>query len=121
MRRELALRLNRVLCAALLISLVFGCQHSTSPSAVVFRKTTGTILLKPTMGFYFIKADRPVKNVEEFYPENLPDEYKRDSLRIRFSGIVTTPPDLPAPYMSVKSYFVEIHSADPQALFLRIL
>ena len=90
--------------------LISGCQKSTAPSTDEFQNVSGIVIKKTILNLYFIALDIPVDNISEFYPENMADAFKRDSLRVRFSGKITTPPDPPAPYLSVKLSSIEIIS-----------
>jgi hypothetical protein len=94
----------------ILLALIFsgGCQHTTPPSTDEFQSATGTVKWKSALHLYFIKIDVPVQNITEFYPENMADDFKQDSLRVRFSGKLIIPPDdPPAPYASVNLSFIE--------------
>lgn len=97
-----------VLATLLTLILTSGCHDSTTSPTDEFQNVTGTVIKKSTFDLYFIELDTPYQNnIKEVYPENLSDVFEHDSLRVRFSGKITTPPDPPALYISVKLSFIE--------------
>jgi hypothetical protein len=89
-------------------AFVISCHEASQPVEIDIQNATGTIVKKyPEL--YLIEADAPiVDRTKTIYPENLADSFKRDSLRVRFSGhIITPPPDPPYAYPSLKLSFIE--------------
>lgn len=79
-----------------LLVLFLGCSHTGEPSKDDIINFTGTIIQK-SADLYLIRSDIAYGNGSTlFYPTNLGNEFKRDSLRVRFSGSFEN--DLPSPY-----------------------
>ena len=98
-----------ILLLTLLVTiLVIGCQDAKQPTENDIQNVTGTII-KKYPNLYLIDADTPIVDYTKIiYPENLADSFKRDSMRVRFSGyIITPPPDPPAMYPIIKLSFIE--------------
>jgi hypothetical protein len=101
--------MKTLLCISvlLLFTLAAACQHSQQPNNDDFQNYAGVVISQSTE-LYLIRSDIPVQdNMKIFYPENLDDSFKHDSLRVRFSGKITTPPDPPSQYPTVRLSSIE--------------
>jgi hypothetical protein len=91
----------------LIFALTFGCQDSGAPNTDDFQNYTGMVIKQSAVSF-LIEADKPIQgNMKTFYPENLDDLFKRDSLKVQFSGKITTPSDPMFLYPIVKLSFIK--------------
>lgn len=82
----------------MLLILFLGCSHSGEPSKDDIVHYTGTIVQK-SADLYLIQSDIACGNgITLFYPTNLGNEFKGDSLRVRFSGSFENDPPSPFPY-----------------------
>jgi len=85
----------------LLLVFVAGCQDLGQPLTDDMLNYTGTIIEKNT-GFYLIESDMPLQQGKMFYPTNLPESFKRDGLRVRFSGSIDALPGVEYLYPPLK-------------------
>ena len=97
----------RIVPLSFLFVLVIGCSDlGTSPSDGLVN-STGMIIEQSTQ-LFLIVSDSPLENnFKTFYPLNLSDSFKHDSLRIRFSGKLQSDPPSPYPYPSLTLTFIE--------------
>jgi hypothetical protein len=92
----------------LIVTIISGCQDSGEPNTDDFQNYTGIVIKQSAVSF-LIESDKPIQdNVKTFYPEKLADLFKRDSLKVRFSGKITTPPDPMYQYPIVKLSSIEV-------------
>ena len=97
--------LGRLVLLAL-FALAVGCQDFGQPSDDDILNFTGTII-EETVDFYVIHSDTPFQNSSTFYPLNLPNSFKRDGLRIRFSGRVEISPNAQYLHLPLKISAIE--------------
>lgn len=75
-----------------LFSLAAGCADLGEQANNDLVDYTGTVIQEPTQSF-LIESDAAFDaNLKTFYPLNLPDVFKQDGLRIRFSGNIEIDP-----------------------------
>jgi hypothetical protein len=83
---------GRILLMWLLLIPAAGCTDLGEPPAVDLVNQTGTIV-RDSAQFYLIRCDTQVlKQGTLLFPLNLTDPFKRDGLRIRFSGNLEVDP-----------------------------
>jgi hypothetical protein len=74
-----------------LLVLIAGCKDLGEPSTDDMANYRGTIIEQWT-GTFLIESDISFQNQRTFYPLNLDSAFKRDGLRIRFSGKIDIDP-----------------------------
>ena len=67
------------------ILLFAGCADLGQAPTDEFINYTGTIADKGD-GFFIIQSDLPIAHINDVYPTNLPPAFKRNGLRVFFSG-----------------------------------
>jgi hypothetical protein len=72
----------------LLLSVTSGCTDLGEPSSDDIINSTGTIILEHAQ-FFLIRSDVALEgHLQTFYPLNLPEDFRRGGLRVRFSGSI---------------------------------
>jgi len=82
-------RLSVVLALSILTA---GCGDLGEPSADDVVNRMGTIVAMSPATYLIVSDVTAQKNATTYYPLNLPDAFKRDGLRIRFSGRIEADP-----------------------------
>ena len=91
-----------------MLTILSACRDLGEPPATLdITNATGTVLeASPT--FYVIQCDFPLQiSTRTFYPTNLPDAFRKNGLRVRFSGKIDSSPGLDYLYLPVRLTFIE--------------
>jgi len=91
-QKGLRMRRSRLYLVLILFTLLAGCKDLGQPSSDDMIDYRGTVSQQSPETF-FIESDIAFENhFKTFYPLNLGDTFKRDGLRIRFSGKIEIDP-----------------------------
>jgi hypothetical protein len=81
----------------LALLLLIGCKDSVKSTDDVI--SDKGIVLEKSPGLYLIESETIIRNGSRlFWPSNLSDEFKKDSIRVYFTGTLETDPPSPVPY-----------------------
>ena len=86
-----------------------ACTDSSSPADPdEVRQATGTIVQKAT-NFFVLESDSPIGviQVRTVYPRDLPEAFKKDQLRVRFSGKIEVDPTVMYAFAPLRIFYIE--------------
>jgi hypothetical protein len=101
---------SRAISFAVVVLIVTfsGCKDlGEQPQTLDIVNAAGTVVQQsPT--FYVIRCDFPFQiSTQTFYPTNLPDAFRKDGLRVRFSGKIDSSPWIDYLYLPIKLTTIE--------------
>jgi hypothetical protein len=87
------MRRSILLSSLLMFVMLSACKDlGEEPRTLDIIGGTG-IVIEQSVQFYIIQSDFPLQiGVRTFYPMNLPDTFRKNGLRVRFSGRVEIDP-----------------------------
>ncbi len=91
----------------ILFSFLNGCNDSIKPHTDDIINYSG-VVKDNSDGLYLIISDISYHDYNTLYPTNLGNEFRKDSLKIRFSGNIESDPPSPVPYPPLHISKIEI-------------
>ncbi|MGA3245433.1 MAG: hypothetical protein ABSE41_12510 [Bacteroidota bacterium] len=99
---------RRLLSIVAMLTILSACTDlGEQPVTFDITNATGTVL-EASPSFYVIQCDFPLQiSAATFYPTNLTDTFRKNGLRVRFSGQIASSPGLDYLYLPVRLTFIE--------------
>lgn len=102
------MRRSKLPFVLVLFVLMTGCKDLGEPSTDDMVNYEGTIVHTSSESYLIITDIAFENHMEIFFPLNLPDTFKRDGFRIRFSGNIEADPNAYYSYPPIRLSRVEL-------------